>query len=259
MGLDADPLDHAHPDVGDAPRADAPPAPARRRRRLMQLEDDADAGGAAQAQEEQPATSDVAAAEAFENFRADSETWDDGVGAGGAGGIAAEEGGEGGAFPYGEGYDTDTGAFDPYHGSGADEDAAGGIRPPREYAHEGAYDAVASAASRARADAPPAPPQPDAATDAEEPEEPQDPYYSDDYGGWGSQEWRAGGAGGDAPEEGMILVDAHVLCSPTLADLDGDGTPELLVAVSYFFDKEVRAGAMSHHSASASQAFPARI
>ncbi len=37
---------------------------------------------------------------------------------------------------------------------------------------------------------------------------------------------------------GVLLVDPHVLCTPTLADLDGDGTPELVVAVSYFFDKE---------------------
>ena len=41
---------------------------------------------------------------------------------------------------------------------------------------------------------------------------------------------------------GTLRVDAHVLCSPTLGDLDGDGRVEsLVVAVSYFFDKDAYA------------------
>jgi outer membrane protein assembly factor BamB len=41
---------------------------------------------------------------------------------------------------------------------------------------------------------------------------------------------------------GTLRVDAHVLCSPTLGDLDGDGLVEsLVVAVSYFFDKDTYA------------------
>ena len=39
---------------------------------------------------------------------------------------------------------------------------------------------------------------------------------------------------GTLPE--LILVDAHVLATPVVADVDGDGHDELVAAVSYFFD-----------------------
>ena len=237
MGLAADPLDHKHPDVGDAPR-EKEAAGGARRRRLLQAEDagagaDAAGGnGSDDAALDEFATSDAAAAAAFERFREDDEAWD-----------AGEQ--DGGGFPYDDvGAEAD--AFDPNQAAGG----AGAIRPPREYAHEHAYDDVASRATGA------------AAADADdegmaiktaqqrqwelgETERGMD-YHDSDYG-WGSQEWEAadadGGAwaDGDGAKEGMLLVDAHVLCSPTLADVDGDGSPELLVAVSYFFDKEVRA------------------
>ena len=35
-----------------------------------------------------------------------------------------------------------------------------------------------------------------------------------------------------------MLVDAHLLCTPAVADVDGDGRDEIVLAVSYFFDKE---------------------
>ena len=35
-----------------------------------------------------------------------------------------------------------------------------------------------------------------------------------------------------------VYVDAHVLCSPVVADVDSDGRKELILAVSYFFDEE---------------------
>lgn len=35
-----------------------------------------------------------------------------------------------------------------------------------------------------------------------------------------------------------VWVDPHVLCTPAIGDLDGDGRDELVVSVSYFFDKE---------------------
>ena len=35
-----------------------------------------------------------------------------------------------------------------------------------------------------------------------------------------------------------MYVDAHILCTPSIGDLDGDGHDELVVAASYFFDRE---------------------
>jgi hypothetical protein len=36
-----------------------------------------------------------------------------------------------------------------------------------------------------------------------------------------------------------VLVDAHILAAPAVADLDGDGWPELVVPVTYYFDPYV--------------------
>ena len=36
-------------------------------------------------------------------------------------------------------------------------------------------------------------------------------------------------------ESDYLLVDAHVLASPVIADLNGDGFAEIYLAVSYFF------------------------
>lgn len=44
--------------------------------------------------------------------------------------------------------------------------------------------------------------------------------------------------GEDQARPGHVLVDAHVLANPVVADIDGDGHHELIVAVSYFFDRE---------------------
>lgn len=35
-----------------------------------------------------------------------------------------------------------------------------------------------------------------------------------------------------------IYVDVHIMATPAIGDLDGDGVDELVVPVSYFFDKE---------------------
>ena len=35
-----------------------------------------------------------------------------------------------------------------------------------------------------------------------------------------------------------VYVDAHVLCTPVVADIDGDGAEELIMSVSYFFDQD---------------------
>lgn len=36
---------------------------------------------------------------------------------------------------------------------------------------------------------------------------------------------------------GYIYLDAHVLCTPAIADIDGDGQEDLVLAVSYFYDR----------------------
>jgi hypothetical protein len=34
-----------------------------------------------------------------------------------------------------------------------------------------------------------------------------------------------------------VLVDAHIISTPVIEDIDGDGDAEIIFAVSYFFDK----------------------
>ena len=41
------------------------------------------------------------------------------------------------------------------------------------------------------------------------------------------------------PLHNYISVDPHVLCTPTVADIDGDGYEDLIVAVTYMFDHEL--------------------
>jgi len=36
----------------------------------------------------------------------------------------------------------------------------------------------------------------------------------------------------------FVQVDAHILCTPSIADIDGDGHDEMVVVVSYFYDHE---------------------
>jgi hypothetical protein len=35
-----------------------------------------------------------------------------------------------------------------------------------------------------------------------------------------------------------VFIDPHVLCTPAIGDLDGDGREEMVIAVSYFFDAD---------------------
>jgi hypothetical protein len=35
-----------------------------------------------------------------------------------------------------------------------------------------------------------------------------------------------------------VYVDAHVLATPAIADIDGDAHEELVIPVSYFYDRE---------------------
>ncbi|KAL3531728.1 hypothetical protein ACH5RR_005249 [Cinchona calisaya] len=61
-------------------------------------------------------------------------------------------------------------------------------------------------------------------------------YDYDDYvdqSMWGDEEWT------EAQHEKLedyVHIDAHVLCTPVIADIDNDGISEMVIAVSYFFD-----------------------
>jgi hypothetical protein len=63
-------------------------------------------------------------------------------------------------------------------------------------------------------------------------------YDYDDYVDetlWGDEEWTESE---HDKIENYINIDAHILCTPVIADIDNDGVQEMVVAVSYFFDHE---------------------
>ncbi|KAL0744102.1 hypothetical protein Bca4012_085615 [Brassica carinata] len=63
-------------------------------------------------------------------------------------------------------------------------------------------------------------------------------YDYDDYVNetmWGDEEWVEGQ---HENSEDYVNIDAHILCTPVIADIDKDGIQEMVVAVSYFFDPE---------------------
>jgi hypothetical protein len=41
------------------------------------------------------------------------------------------------------------------------------------------------------------------------------------------------------PDSDSIFVDAHIYDAPVFADLDGDGKPELIVSINYYFDDSI--------------------
>ncbi|XVE76505.1 hypothetical protein DITRI_Ditri12bG0179000 [Diplodiscus trichospermus] len=63
-------------------------------------------------------------------------------------------------------------------------------------------------------------------------------YDYDDYvdeSMWGDEEWTEGQ---HEKMEDYVNIDAHILSTPVIADIDNDGVSEMIVAVSYFFDHE---------------------
>ncbi|TYJ96262.1 protein DEFECTIVE IN EXINE FORMATION 1 isoform X1 [Cucumis melo var. makuwa] len=63
-------------------------------------------------------------------------------------------------------------------------------------------------------------------------------YDYDDYvdeSMWGDEEWTEVK---HAKVEEYVDIDAHLLCTPVIADIDNDGVSEMIIAVSYFFDHE---------------------
>ncbi|KAJ4761384.1 hypothetical protein LUZ62_071759 [Rhynchospora pubera] len=63
-------------------------------------------------------------------------------------------------------------------------------------------------------------------------------YDYDDYvdeSMWGDEDWK------EAAHQNLqdyVHVDSHILSTPVIADIDHDGVQEMVVAVSYFFDRE---------------------
>ncbi|XP_042393063.1 protein DEFECTIVE IN EXINE FORMATION 1-like [Zingiber officinale] len=63
-------------------------------------------------------------------------------------------------------------------------------------------------------------------------------YDYDDYideSMWGDENWTEES---HETAEDYVSIDSHILCTPVIADIDNDGTQEMVVAVSYFFDRE---------------------
>eukprot|EP00250_Pteridium_aquilinum_P004014 c14266_g1_i1 orf=272-2908(+) len=63
-------------------------------------------------------------------------------------------------------------------------------------------------------------------------------YDYDDYvdeSMWGDENWKEAQ---HEKEEDYINIDAHILCTPVIADIDQDGVDEMVIATSYFFDRE---------------------
>ncbi|XP_077216185.1 protein DEFECTIVE IN EXINE FORMATION 1-like isoform X2 [Tasmannia lanceolata] len=63
-------------------------------------------------------------------------------------------------------------------------------------------------------------------------------YDYDDYVDeslWGDEGWTEGI---HEKMEDFVNIDSHILCTPVIADIDRDGISEMIVAVSYFFDRE---------------------
>ncbi|XP_047340883.1 protein DEFECTIVE IN EXINE FORMATION 1 isoform X1 [Impatiens glandulifera] len=63
-------------------------------------------------------------------------------------------------------------------------------------------------------------------------------YDYDDYVDetmWGDEEWTE--TEHERPDN-YVNIDSHILSTPVIADIDNDGVSEMIIAVSYFFDRE---------------------
>ncbi|CAM6018279.1 unnamed protein product [Sphagnum balticum] len=62
-------------------------------------------------------------------------------------------------------------------------------------------------------------------------------YDYDDYDEsmWGNDTWLEAV---HEQEADYVSVDSHILCTPVIADIDGDGIDEMVVGASYFYDRE---------------------
>ncbi|KAH9324109.1 hypothetical protein KI387_004287, partial [Taxus chinensis] len=63
-------------------------------------------------------------------------------------------------------------------------------------------------------------------------------YDYDDYvdeAAWGDEDWTEAQ---HQKEDDFVNIDSHILSTPVIADIDKDGINEMIIAVSYFFDRE---------------------
>lgn len=72
----------------------------------------------------------------------------------------------------------------------------------------------------------------------------EDDYNPPDYGLYDEYSWEdyddMGPPGQPSPSSGSqetVFVDPHILATPVVEDLDGDGFQEIIVPVSYYFDR----------------------
>lgn len=63
-----------------------------------------------------------------------------------------------------------------------------------------------------------------------------DHRWNDVEAGWGSD--LADFSAPHFSEGGFLWLDAHILATPAVADIDADGVEDLVLAVSYFFDHD---------------------
>lgn len=71
-------------------------------------------------------------------------------------------------------------------------------------------------------------------------------YDYDDYVDdrlWGDEDWKEQE---HEKAEDYVSIDAHILSTPVIADIDKDGVQEMVIAVSYFFDHEYYRDSSDH-------------
>lgn len=66
-----------------------------------------------------------------------------------------------------------------------------------------------------------------------------DHRWRDAEAGWGSDLEESSFSAPHHTEGGFLWLDAHILASPAIADIDGDGVEDLILPVTYFFDHDV--------------------
>lgn len=59
-------------------------------------------------------------------------------------------------------------------------------------------------------------------------------------------------------EKGFLRLDSHIMSTPAIADIDGDGQAEIVIAASYFFDPDYYDDPVRPHSRISAHLAPSR-